>query len=71
MQAPDRDKFKEAMIKECSDHYERDHWDIVPIEEVPIDERVRDRVWAMRLKRNILTKQVYKWKIRLNLHGGQ
>ena len=30
-----------------------------------------DSVWAMRRKRNILTGKIYKWKARLNLHGGQ
>ena len=59
------------MHKEFSDHCERSHWDILPIEDVPADEKVLDCVWAMRRKRNILTKQVYKWKARLNLHGGQ
>jgi Reverse transcriptase (RNA-dependent DNA polymerase) len=28
-------------------------------------------VWAMRRKRDIATNQIYKWKARLNLHGGK
>ena len=71
MKADDKEKFKEAMDKEFTDHCERQNWDIVPVTDVPKDEKVLDCVWAMRRKRNILTKQVYKWKARLNLHGGQ
>ena len=28
-------------------------------------------VWAMRRKRQIDTREVYNWKARLNVHGGQ
>ena len=71
MQADDKEKFKDAMDKEFTDDCERQHWDIISITDVLKDEKVRDCVWAMRRKRNILTKQVYMWKARLNLHGGQ
>ena len=30
-----------------------------------------DAVWSMRRKRNILTKEIYRWKAMLNLHEGQ
>ena len=71
MTADDRENFKEAMDKEFTDHCERQHWDIVSVSDVSKDEKVLECVWAMIRKRNILTKQVYKWKVRLDLHGGQ
>jgi len=30
-----------------------------------------DAVWSMKRKRDILTRKVYKWKARLNVHRGQ
>ena len=71
MKAQDRDQFKRSMQKEFTDHNDGHHWDIIPIEDVPKGEKVLDSVWAMRRKRNILTGKIYKWKARLNLHGGQ
>jgi hypothetical protein len=32
---------------------------------------VLSAVWSMKPKRRILTRQIYKWKARLNCHGGQ
>ena len=43
---------------------------ILPIEKIPEREKVLDAVWAMRRKINILTKQIYRWKARLNLYWG-
>ena len=71
MQTDDKEKFNEAMDREFTDHYECQHRDIIHIKAVPKNEKMLDCVWAIRRKRNILTKQVYKWKAILNLHGGQ
>ena len=71
IKAQDRDQFKRSMQKEFTDHNNGHHWDIIPIEEMPKGEKVLDSVWAMRWKMNILTGKIYKWKARLNLHGGQ
>jgi len=38
---------------------------------VPEGHKVLDAVWSMKRKRHLLTRQVYKWKARLNVHGGQ
>jgi Reverse transcriptase (RNA-dependent DNA polymerase) len=38
---------------------------------VPEGVKVLDLVWAMKRKRRIKTKEIYKWKARLNIHGGQ
>ena len=71
MAAPDREQFKTAMRKEFADHCTRDHWEIVTTKKVPKGVRILDAVWAMRRKRNIKTREIYKWKARLNVHGGQ
>lgn len=71
MKQSDADQFKDAMKKEFVDHCKRDHWDLIPMSEVPKDHRVLDSVWAMKRKRDIKTRKVYKWKARLNIHGGQ
>ena len=72
MKAPDQDQFKRAKDKELQNHIAHKHWElVVPREEVPKGMRVLDMVWAMQHKRWINTCKVYKWKARLNIHGGQ
>ena len=69
MKEPDARKFKEAMIKEVQDHTNCKHWRIMQIQDVPKGETVLPAVWAMKRKRRIATREVYKWKSRLNLGG--
>ena len=69
MREPDANKFKEAMIKEVKDHTERKHWEVMEKKDVPRGETILPAVWAMRRKRRIATREVYKWKSRLNLGG--
>ena len=71
MAAPDRKQFLEAIVKEVNAHIENNHWALVPKRDVPKDAKVLDAVWSMKRKRDIKTQQVYKYKARLNIHGGQ
>jgi len=71
MRQPDREQFIEAVVKEVNDHTKNKHWELIPIEEVPEGTKVLDSVWSMKQKREIATGKVYKWKARLNVHGGQ
>ena len=71
LREPDREKFVQAVIKEMNDHIVRDHWKLIPISQVPANQKVLDAVWSMKRKRHLLTGEVYKWKARLNVHGGQ
>ena len=48
-----------------------DNYEPVPLNEVPAGTRLLDMVWSMWRKRKIKTQEVYKWKARLNVHGGQ
>ena len=71
MRQPDKREFIQAMIDEVTTHTKRGHWKIIPIEEVPEGTRILPAVWAMRRKRKIMSREVYKWKARLNVHGGK
>ena len=71
MRADDSHHFEQAMLEEVNSHTDNDHWEVVPRSSVPAGTKVLAAVWAFRRKRRILTKQVYKWKARLNIHGGQ
>ena len=67
----DKKEFAQVMVDEVTTHTERGHWKIIPIEEVPEGTKILPAVWVMRLKRRILSCKVYKWKARLNVHGGK
>lgn len=71
MNAPDRDEFIKAIVKEVNDHIDGKHWEIMDEGDVPEGVEILDSVWSMKRKRDILTRKIYKWKARLNVHGGQ
>jgi len=68
---PDWLNFKAAMKDEVSSHEEGGHWELVPRTSVPEGVDVLPSVWSMKRKRRISTREVYKWKARLNVHGGK
>jgi Reverse transcriptase (RNA-dependent DNA polymerase)/GAG-pre-integrase domain len=69
--APDRREFVRAMEKEIRAHTEGANWKIIKRADVPKGQMVLPSVWAMRRKRDIATNEIYKWKARINLHGGK
>ena len=71
MKAHDRDKFIEAVGVELDGHEKMGNYEPIPLTEIPKDAKLIDMVWSMRRKRRINTQEVYKWKARLNVHGGQ
>ena len=71
MKAPDRDKFIEAVHTELDGHEQMGNYEPILLSEVPKGTKLLDMVWSMRQKRKIKTQEVYKWKARLNVHGGQ
>ena len=71
MKEPDRPEFEKAMVKEVSTHTKNGNWEIIKLSDVPKGTKVLPSVWAMRRKRRIETGEVYKWKARLNIHGGK
>jgi hypothetical protein len=46
MRQPDRDEFVKAIIKEVNGHIEGDHWEMIPLDEVPKGTKVLDAVWG-------------------------
>ena len=59
------------MLDEVQSHTDLDNWEIVHKDEVPKGTDILPAVWAMRRKRRITTQEPYKWKARLNVHGGK
>jgi hypothetical protein len=70
MNADDSAEFKTAMLKEVNAHTENDHWEVWEKADVPTNQDVLPAVWAFKRKRRIDTREVYKYKARLNIHGG-
>jgi hypothetical protein len=71
LRAPDRNEFIEAMKKEVKAHEDLKHWELIPKSQVPQGTLILPAVWSMKRKRRINTHEVYKWKARLNVHGGK
>jgi len=71
LNAPDRKQFIQAMKEEIKQHEDLGHWELVKREDVPAGTKILPAVWAMKRKRRIDTREVYKWKARLNVHGGK
>ena len=71
MAQPDAKEFKKVAIQEFTDHCNKDHWDLITINQVPEGHQILDAVWSMKRKRDIKTRKVIKHKARLNVHGGQ
>jgi hypothetical protein len=71
LRAPDRAEFIKAMQQKVKDHEEWGHWELIPKSEVPEGTVILPAVWSMKRKWRITTNEVYKWKARLNVHGGK
>ena len=71
MKAPDRAKFVETVGTELDGHEKMGNYEPVPLNQVPKGTKLIDMVWPMRHIRRIKMQEVYKWKARLNMHGGQ
>jgi hypothetical protein len=71
LKEPDSKQFQQAMLDEVQSHTDNGHWEVIWIWQVPEGEKILPSVWAMRRKRRIATGEAYRWKARLNLHGGK
>jgi hypothetical protein len=71
MKEPDSKQFEQAMLDEVQTHTDLGNWEIVHKDEIPEGTSLLPAVWAMRRKRHIATREAYKWKARLNVHGGK
>ena len=68
---PDREQFLQAMNQEVNGQVENKNFSIFPRSSVPEEAPVLPSVWAMKRKRRINTREVYKWKARLNVDGSK
>ena len=71
MQAPDRDQFKESMVKEFEDQMKNGNFIFRRKADLPSNIPILPAVWAMRRKRKSDTGEIYKWKSRCNLDGSK
>ena len=71
MKEPDRDKFVQAMEKEWKDQYNNGNFSVMLRSKVPKDKTILLTVWQMRRKRDIKTREVKKYKARLNIDGAR
>jgi hypothetical protein len=70
MNADDSAEFKKAMLQKVNAHTDNDHWEVWLKADVPVGQDILPSVWAFRRKRRIDTREVYKYKAWLNIHGG-
>lgn len=56
-------------MEEIERQSENGNWEIIPLRKFPQGTSVLPAVWALKRKRRILTREVDKWKARLNLDG--
>ena len=71
MQEPDRADFLRAAEAEVKSHVDNQHFILMKRADIPKNTKILASVWSMKRKRRILSREVYKWKARLNAHGGQ
>jgi hypothetical protein len=71
LQQHDKKEFVKAMIDEVDAQVKNKFWEIVPRISVPRGMKVLPAVWSMRRTRRIDTREVYKHKARLTVHGGR
>ena len=69
LQQEDKNEFIMAMIKEISDHEQREHWHLFPRADIPKDHKTILAIWSFKRKR-FPDGRVMKYKARLCAHGG-
>jgi Reverse transcriptase (RNA-dependent DNA polymerase) len=69
LKAKDSEEFKRAMVHEVQQHTNRKHWEPIEKKDLPPNTIILPAVWAMKRKRRIDSREVYKWKSRLNIGG--
>jgi hypothetical protein len=59
------------MEKEVESHTKNGVWELVLKSSLPKGMEILPSVWAMKRKRCIATRDIYKWKARLNIDGSK
>ena len=68
---PDAKDFKEAVMKEFSTMLQKGIFRFVQRATVPEGMTLFPSVWAMKRKCRVMSREIYKWKARLNLDGSK
>jgi hypothetical protein len=72
MKQPDREKFQEAMRKECKAHYKEGNYRLVKRSELPEGATLLSSVWQMKRNRKPSTGEISsKYKARMSVDGSQ
>ena len=71
MKAKDQKEFKAAMEKQVNDQIENGNFSVIPQSKVPKGFRVFPGVWTLVRKRDILTREIKKYKARLAFDGSR
>ena len=71
MRQPDLQDFLEAVKKEFNNLLINGIFHFVPKKSVPEGATLFPAVWAMKRKQRVKTREIYKWKARLNLDGSK
>jgi hypothetical protein len=71
LQQPDRKQCIEAMKQEGEAQTANGNWEVVPKSTVPEGASILPAMWAMKRKRKIATRKVYKWKAGQNIDGSK
>jgi len=71
MKQPDAAEFVKAMNKEVEDQLRNGNFTIIHRSELPKGATVLPAVWQMKRKRDIKTREIKKYKARLNIDGSR
>ena len=71
MKEADRKHFITAMKKEVQDQMDNGNFTIIERKDVPDDKTILPAVWQMKRKRDITTRDIKKYKARLNIDGSR
>ena len=71
MKQADKGEFIKAMQKEVDDQSRNGNFSIVERKTIPKDKTILSAVWQMRRKRDIKTREIKKYKARLNIDGSK
>ena len=71
MKEPDAKRFMEAMEKEVTDQIDDGVLELIRISDLPKNARLLPAVWQMKRKRDIKTREILKWKARMNIDGSR
>eukprot|EP00980_Cylindrotheca_fusiformis_P026296 scaffold15755_cov65-Cylindrotheca_fusiformis.AAC.1 len=71
LKQPDAHEFRKAMQKEWDDQLGNGNFSLMRRSEVPEGATILPTVWQMRRKRDIKTREIKKYKARLNIDGSR